>query len=92
VDWTNGLPFLASAGTVLFVAMFRPSLGRTQPSFPAGHGSLLLNLKWPGHEVEHFPASSANVLSPAYTLHSMMLNQEQGRNFTLPFAFLNTTG
>jgi hypothetical protein len=44
-----------------FAIASRPALGPTQPPIQWVQGALSPGIKWPGHEVDHSPTSSAEV-------------------------------
>jgi hypothetical protein len=48
-------------GIFLFTTTFRMDLGPTQPPISCVPGALSLGVKWPGHEADYSPPSSANV-------------------------------
>jgi hypothetical protein len=70
-----------SMGIFLFITMSRMSLGPTQPPIQWVPGALSLGVKWPGHEADHSPSSSAKVkecvelcLHSPIHLHNMVLS------------------
>jgi hypothetical protein len=48
-------------GILLFTTMSRTAQGPTQPPIQWLPGALSLRVKWPGHEADHSPPSSAKV-------------------------------
>jgi hypothetical protein len=66
--------------------MSRMALGPTQPPIQWVLGSLSLGVKWPGHEADHSPPSTAEVKNawsytsiPPMHLHGVVLSNAQGQ-------------
>jgi hypothetical protein len=51
----------------IFLFVFRPALGPTQPPIKWVPGLLSVGVKWPGREADHTPPSSAEVSAWSYT-------------------------
>jgi hypothetical protein len=67
-------------GIFLFTTMSRMAVGPTQPPIQWIPGALSLDVKWPRHDVDHSPPSSAKVKNakhytstPPIRLHDMVL-------------------
>jgi hypothetical protein len=64
----SGVRFQAGARDFLFSIASRPALGLTQPPIQWVPGDVYLEVKWPGHEADHSPPTSAKVKNGgAYT-------------------------
>jgi hypothetical protein len=79
-------------GIFLFTTMSRTVLGPTQPPIQWVPGALSLGVKWPGHEADHSPPSSAEVKNawsctstPPICLHGMVLSKAQGQLYLFTF-------
>jgi len=79
----TGVQFLAGAmmGFFLFATMSRLAPMPTQPSVHWLLGELKQGVKWPGHEADHLPPSSAEVKNawnytstPPVYIHGVVLN------------------
>jgi hypothetical protein len=94
-DWTIGVLGFDSRrwlGNFLFTTVSRTALGPTQPPIPWVPGALTLGINLPGREANHSPPSSAEVKNscsyistPPTRLHGVVLSEEQGRLYLLPF-------
>jgi hypothetical protein len=64
MGWTIGVLGFNSRrgqGNFLFTTASRTALGPTQPLNQWVKGALSLGVKWPGHEADHSPPSSAEI-------------------------------
>jgi hypothetical protein len=80
--WMTKVQFLAGArkGFSLFTTMSRAATGPTHPPIHLIPGTLSPEIKWPWHEADHLPPSSALVTdtwsytsTPQKHLHGMVL-------------------
>jgi hypothetical protein len=60
-DWGSRVQFLVGAGVFLFTTMSRMALEPTQLPIQGVQEAFSLGVKWPGHEADHSPPSSAKV-------------------------------
>jgi hypothetical protein len=56
-----GFDFQGGLGIFLFITVSRTALGPTQPPIQWVPGAHSLGVKWPGHEADHLPQTSAEV-------------------------------
>jgi hypothetical protein len=94
-DWGSRVQFLVGSGKYSLHHCIQNGSGAHPASCPVGTSALSLGVKWPGHEADHSPLSSAKVKRmcgaiPPFSQYAFMAwcLVKKSTGTTLPFTFI----